>query len=69
MGCSYCYCQGQKAQPALTEENIQNGEKNKETDEIKKLFFEATCDTVVKIWECECWKLYNTDVLVEEHLR
>ena len=69
MGCFNGYCQGQKARPARTDENIQHESKNKETDEMQKQYSEAKCDTMVNLWQCESCKLYNTEVSVMEHLR
>ena len=69
MGCFYQYCPCQEARPALTEKDIQRGTKKRELDEMWRQCIQEKGYTVVKMWECEWSKLYNTGVSVKEHLR
>ena len=69
MGCFYHYCPCRPSRPALTEEDIQRGRKKREMDEMRKWYIEEKGYTVVEMWECECCKLYKTDVTVKEYLR
>ena len=69
MACFRHYCPCQEARPALSEEDIQRGRKNRELDEMRRQYNEEKGYTVVKMWKCEWLKLNKTDVSVKEHLR
>ena len=51
-----------------TEKDIQSGTRKTEVDEMQKYDVEEKGDTVFEKWECEYWKLHQTDVSVNEHL-
>ena len=46
---------------------IQQGWKQREINKIRKQYIEEKGYTVVKMCECEWWKLYETDMLVKGH--
>ena len=49
----YFHCLCQEARPALSEEDIKRGTKNRGLDEIRKQYIEAKYYIVVDMWECE----------------
>ena len=69
MGCFYHYCSCQEARPALTEEDIERGNKKREMDQMRKQYIKEKAYNVVEMWECEWWNLYRTTTCVKEHLR
>ena len=69
MGCFCHYRPCEEALAALTEEDVQCGTKKKEMDEKWRQYIEEKCYTFVEMWECEQWKLYQTDKPVKEHFR
>ena len=69
MGCFYLYCSCQEAQPSLTEEDIERGNKKREMDQMRKQYIKEKKYHVVEMWECEWWNLYKTTTCVNEHLR
>ena len=69
MGCFHPYCPCQEARPAPTENDIQRGTRKKKMDEMRKQYVEEEGYTVVKMWECEWWKLYETDLSINYYLR
>ena len=68
MGCIYHYCPCQEAQPSLTEEDIERGNKKREMDQMRKQYIKEKGYNVVEMWECEWWNLYKTTTCVKEHL-
>ena len=69
MGCFYHYCSCQEARPALTEEDIERGNKKREMDQMRKQYIKEKGFNVVEMWECEWWNLYKTTTCVKQHLR
>ena len=69
MGCFYHYCSCQEARPALTEEDIERGNKKREMDQMRKQYIKEKGYNVVEMWKCEWWNLYKTTTCVKEHLR
>ena len=69
MGCFNNYCPCQEARPSLIEEDIEQGNKKKEMDQMRKQYIKEKGCNVVEMWECECWNLYKTTTCVKEHLR
>ena len=69
LGCfdRYCPCQG--APFYLTVEDIERGNKNGETDQMRKHYIKEKDYIVLEMWECELWNLYKTTTCVKEHLR
>ena len=52
ISCFHFYRPCQEAQPVLTEEDIQEGTKNRETDKIQEQCFEEESYSVAGMWEC-----------------
>ena len=69
MGCFYHYCSCQEARPALTDEDIERGNKKREMDQMRKQYIKEKGYNIVEMWECEWWNLYKTTTCVKEHLR
>ena len=69
MGCFYHYCSCQEARPALTEEDIERGNKKREMDQMRKQYIKEKGYNVVEMWECEWWNLYKTTTCVKKLLR
>ena len=69
IGCFYHYCPCQEARPALTEEDIERGNKKREMDDMSKQYIQEKGHNVVELWECEWWNLYKTTTCVIEQLR
>ena len=68
--CFYNYCLCQEARPALTKKYIQYGTKTgKWNGWMRRQNTEEECCTVVEMCECEQWKLFKSDVSVNEYLR
>ena len=61
MGCFYHFCPCQELRPSLTEENIKRGSKKRELDELRRGYIQEKGFTVIKMWECEWWRLYNRE--------
>ena len=62
MGCFYQHCSCQEARTTLTEEYIERATKKRSLDEMRRQYIEEKTYTVVEQWECQKWKLYNSDV-------
>ena len=69
MGCFYHYCSCQEAGTALTEEDIERGNKKREMDQMGKQYIKEKGYKVVEMWENEWWNLYTMTACVKEHLR
>ena len=69
MGCFYHYCPCQEAQPSLTEEDNERGNKKRKMDQMRKQYIKEKGYNVVEMWECDWWNLYKTTTCVKELLR
>ena len=69
MGCFYLYCPYQEARPSLTEEDIERGNKKRETDQMGKQYIKEKGYNVVEMWEWEWCNLYKMTTCVKEQLR
>ena len=69
MGCFHQYCPCQEARPALTEEDIERGNKKREMDQMRKHYIKEKGYNVVEMWECDWWNLYETTKCNKQHLR
>ena len=49
MGCFYHYCSCQEARPSLTEEDIERGNKKRETDQMRKQYIKEKGYNVVEM--------------------
>ena len=56
MGCFYhfCHCQEKRRLPL---EDIENGEKRRQSDAYRKRFLKSQGLNIVEIWECQWWKM------------
>ena len=59
MVCFYHFCPCQELRPSLTEEDIQRGSKRRELDELIRHYIQEKGFEVIRMWECEWWKLYK----------
>ena len=64
MGCFYHFCPCQEARPSLTEDDILRGIKKREMDELRREYLIEKGYNVIKMYECEWWLLYKTDIQV-----
>ena len=69
MGCFYHFCPCQELRPSLTEEDIKRGSKKRELDELRRGNIQEKGLTVIKMWECECWRHYKTTTNDKLHVR
>ena len=69
MGCFYHFCPCQELRPSLTEDEIQRGSKKRELDALRRHYFQEKGFKVIKMWECEWWRLYKTTNTVKQHIR
>ena len=57
MGCYYHYCPWQEARPSMTVTDIEMRMKKRQQEEIRRDYIQQKCYEIVKIWECEWWRL------------
>ena len=69
MGCYYRFCPCQGALPYLTEEEVQRSIKKRELEELRKQYIGEKGYNVIEMYECDFWKKYKTDMVVEQHVR
>ena len=69
MGCYYHFFQCQEALSSLTEEKVQRGIKNRELDELRKQYIQPKGYNVIEMYECEWRELFQTDIIIKQHLR
>ena len=69
MGSFYHFCPCQQLRPSLTDEDIKRGSRKRELDELRRGYIQKKGFTVIKMWECECWRLYKTINIVNLHNR
>ena len=69
MGCYYHYCPFQEARPCLTEVEFQRSTKKRELDELRKQYLQENGYSVIEMYECDWWKMCETDYIVKHHLR
>ena len=48
---------------------MERGNKRREMDEMRRDYIRGEGFKIVEMWECEWWKLFNTEPLVKQHLR
>ena len=53
MSCFYNFCLFQELRPVLYEEDIQQGSKKRELDELRRRYMQEKGFSVIKMWECE----------------
>ena len=58
-----------KSFPSLTEEDIEDGRRKGELDELRRCFTQEKSSTVIVIWECEWWRIHKTTTKVKLHNR
>ena len=68
-GCYYHYCPCQEARPSLTDTDIERGLKKRQQDETRRDYIQQKGYEIVEMWECEWWRLYETDAPVKSYLR
>ena len=69
MGCFYHFCPCQELLSSLTEEDIKQGSRRRELDELRRSYIQEKGFTVLEMWECEWWRLYRTTTNVKLHIR
>ena len=69
MGCFYHFCPCQELRPSLTEEDIQRGSKKRELDALRRHSIQEKGYKVIKMWECDWWRLYKTTNTGRQHIR
>ena len=69
IGCFYHFCPGQELRPSLTEEDTKRGSRRRELDELRRGYIQEKGFTVIEMWECEWWRIYNTTTKVKLHIR
>ena len=69
MGCYFHFCPCQETRSSLTDNQIEQGIKRREMDEMRRKYIKDKGYNVLEMWECEWWKLYKTDSVVKNHLR
>ena len=69
MGCFYHFRPCQELRLSLTEEDIQRGTKKRELDELRRYYIQEKGFEVIKMWECEWWRLYRTTNTDIQHIR
>ena len=69
MGCFYHFRPCQELRPSLTEEDIKRVSRRKEIVELRQSYIQEKGFTVIKMWECEWWKLYEKNTNAKLHIR
>ena len=69
MGCYYHYCPCQETRLSLTDTDIERGVKKRQQNDIRRDYIQQMGYEIVEMWECEWWRLYKTDALVQSYLR
>ena len=69
VGCLYHYCPCREAQPSLTEEDIERGNKKRAMDQMRKQYIKEKGYNAVEKWQCEWWNLYKTTTCIREHVK
>ena len=69
MGCFYHYRPCREARRSLTDEDIENGNRKREMDQMRKQYIKEKRYIVVGMWECEWWNLQKTTTCVKTDLR
>ena len=52
MGCYFHFCHCQETRPSLTDDDIKQGTKKREMDELRKYCIREKGYSIIKIWEC-----------------
>ena len=69
MGCCYNFCLSQELRPSLTKEDIKQGNKKRELDELRRNYIQEKGFNVIERWEIEWWRLYKTTTENKLHTR
>ena len=69
MGCFYQFCPCQELRPSLNEEDIQRGSKKRELDALRRQYIQKKGYNVIRIRECEWWRLYKITNNVKQYIR
>ena len=69
MDCFYLFSPCQELRSFLIEDNINCGSKKRELDELRRSEEQEKGFTVIKMWECQWWRLYKTSNDVKKHIR
>ena len=67
--CFYHFCPCQELRPSLTEEDIRRSSRKRVLDELRRGYRQEKVFNVIKMWECEWWRLHNTTTNVNLHIR
>ena len=59
--CYYHLCSCQEARPFLTEQDIEQGNKKREMDDMRREYIKKKGYKVEEMWECDWWESFKTD--------
>ena len=69
MGCYYHFCSCQEARPSLTDQYIEQANKKREMDDMRREYIKEKRSKVEEMWECEWWESFKTNDKIKNHVR
>ena len=69
MGCYYHFCSCQIARPSSTDQDIEQGNKKREVDELRREHIQEKGYKVEEMWEYGLWEKLKTNDKIKNHVR
>ena len=69
MGCYYQFCSCQDARPYFTEQDIEQGNKKREMDDMRREYIKEKGYKVEELWECDWWESFKTNDKIKNHVK
>ena len=69
MGCYYHFCSCQIARPSSTDQDIEQGNKKREVDEMRREHIQEKGYKVEEMWEYGLWESLKTNDKIKNHVR
>ena len=58
-----------RSTPSLTDTDFERGARKRQQDEMRRYYIQQKGYQIIEMWECEWWRLSNTDASVKSHLQ
>ena len=69
MGRFYHFCSCLEARPSLTEQDIEQGNKKREMDDLRREYIQEKGYKVEEMGECDWWQSFKTNDKIKNHDR